>query len=178
VEKELRDWNARKRRRVRLTPCEQRRTAHTSASTLRWRGDNQSLDQVRTAVAHRCVAARRGIERSHFLPDKDPREFDLVFDVKSDGWFNLCTPSATCPQGDGGVQFDCRTLGNGGQTDYSAATTCCARSRRASGRPVRRHAVLYRLDGVGWYWHGHARLHSQEMEVAGIDMLPPEAGVP
>src|SRR5664280_2901440 len=30
-----------------------------------------------------------GIEISRNLPDKEPREYNLVFDVKSDGWFNL-----------------------------------------------------------------------------------------
>jgi NAD(P)-dependent dehydrogenase (short-subunit alcohol dehydrogenase family) len=30
-----------------------------------------------------------GMEISHFLPDKPQREYDLVFDVKADGWLHL-----------------------------------------------------------------------------------------
>ena len=48
------------------------------------------INQVRERSGHIDVLLHAaGIERSHFLPDKDSREFDLVFDVKSDGWFNL-----------------------------------------------------------------------------------------
>jgi len=48
------------------------------------------INQVRERSGHIDVLLHAaGIERSHFLPDKEPREFDLVFDVKSDGWFNL-----------------------------------------------------------------------------------------
>ena len=32
---------------------------------------------------------RRVSSEAIYFPDKDPREFDLVFDVKADGWFNL-----------------------------------------------------------------------------------------
>ena len=62
------------------------------------------------------------MERSHFLPDKDPREFDLVFDVKSDGWFNLLHAIGDMPLG-ATVAFSsvAGRFGNGGQTDYSSA---------------------------------------------------------
>ena len=70
-----------------------------------------------------------GMERSHFLPDKDPREFDLVFDVKSHGWFNLLRAIGDMPLGcDRGVQLDCRPLRQrraGGL--QLPPTTCCAR---------------------------------------------------
>jgi NAD(P)-dependent dehydrogenase (short-subunit alcohol dehydrogenase family) len=40
-----------------------------------------------------------GIEISHFVADKKPSEFDLVFDVKSDGWFNLLSNVSNMPVG-------------------------------------------------------------------------------
>src|SRR5581483_643187 len=50
----------------------------------------QVIEQVRTQSGKIDVLLHAaGMERSHFLPDKDPREFDLVFDVKANGWFNL-----------------------------------------------------------------------------------------
>ena len=63
-----------------------------------------------------------GMERSHFLPDKDAREFDLVFDVKSDGWFNLLHAIGDMPLG-ATVAFSsiAGRFGNAGQADYSAA---------------------------------------------------------
>ena len=53
-----------------------------------------------------------GMERSHFLPDKDPREFDLVFDVKSHGWFNLLRAIGNSAPGRnrGVLQLNCRPL--------------------------------------------------------------------
>ncbi len=63
-----------------------------------------------------------GLERSHFLPDKDASEFDLVFDVKADGWFNLLHAIGDMPLG-ATVAFSsvAGRFGNGGQADYSAA---------------------------------------------------------
>jgi NAD(P)-dependent dehydrogenase (short-subunit alcohol dehydrogenase family)/acyl carrier protein len=101
-----------------------------------------------------------GTERSHFLPDKDPREFDLVFDVKSDGWFNLLRAIGDMPLG-ATVAFSsiAGRFGNAGQTDYSAANDllCKITSSFRTARPATRGIV---------------------MELAGIDMLPPEAGIP
>ena len=84
-----------------------------------------------------------GIERSHFLPDKDPREFDLVFDVKSDGWFNLLHAIGDMPLG-ATVAFSsiAGRFGNAGQTRLQLPpTTCCARSPRASAPRVRQRAA-------------------------------------
>jgi NAD(P)-dependent dehydrogenase (short-subunit alcohol dehydrogenase family) len=63
-----------------------------------------------------------GIERSHFLPDKEAKEFDLVFDVKADGWFNLLKAIGNMPLG-ATVAFSsvAGRFGNAGQSDYSAA---------------------------------------------------------
>ena len=63
-----------------------------------------------------------GLEISHSIADKEPREFDLVFDVKSDGWFNLLHAAGDMPLG-ATVAFSsvAGRFGNAGQTDYSAA---------------------------------------------------------
>ena len=63
-----------------------------------------------------------GLEISRLLPDKEQREFDLVFDVKADGWFNLLHAIGDMPLG-ATVAFSsiAGRFGNGGQTDYSAA---------------------------------------------------------
>jgi NAD(P)-dependent dehydrogenase (short-subunit alcohol dehydrogenase family) len=121
-----------------------------------------------------------GIERSHFLPDKDPREFDLVFDVKSDGWFNLLHAIGDMPLG-ATVAFSsiAGRFGNGGQTDYSSANDllCKITSSFRTTRPATRGIVI---DWTAWGGIGMATRGSipKMMELAGIDMLPPEAGIP
>src|ERR1022692_3529980 len=121
-----------------------------------------------------------GIERSHFLPDKDPREFDLVFDVKSDGWFNLLHAIGDMPL-TATVAFSsiAGRFGNAGQTDYSSANDllCKITSGFRNTRPATRGIVI---DWTAWGGIGMATRGSipKMMELAGIDMLPPEAGIP
>ncbi len=121
-----------------------------------------------------------GLERSHFLPDKDQREFDLVFDVKADGWFNLLHSIGDMPLG-ATVAFSsvAGRFGNGGQTDYSAANDllCKYTSSFRTTRPETRGIVI---DWTAWGGIGMATRGSipKMMELAGIDMLPPEAAIP
>ena len=121
-----------------------------------------------------------GIERSHFLPDKDPHEFDLIFDVKSDGWFNLLHAIGDMPL-TATVAFSsiAGRFGNAGQTDYSSANDllCKITSSFRTTRPNTRGIVI---DWTAWGGIGMATRGSipKMMEVAGIDMLPPEAGIP
>ena len=121
-----------------------------------------------------------GMERSRFLPDKDPREFDLVFDVKSDGWFNLLRAIGDMPLG-ATVAFSsiAGRFGNAGQTDYSSANDllCKITSSFRTTRSATRGIVI---DWTAWGGIGMATRGSipKMMEVAGIDMLPPEAGIP
>ncbi len=121
-----------------------------------------------------------GMERSHFLPDKDPREFDLIFDVKSDGWFNLLRAIGDMPLG-ATVAFSsiAGRFGNAGQTDYSSANDllCKITSSFHTTRPTTRGIVI---DWTAWGGIGMATRGSipKMMEVAGIDMLPPQAGIP
>ena len=139
------------------------------------------IDQVRQRSGRIDVLLHAaGLERSHFLPDKDPREFDLVFDVKADGWFNLLHAIGGMPLG-ATVAFSsiAGRFGNGGQTDYSAANDllCKFTSSFRTTRPLTRGIVI---DWTAWGGIGMATRGSipKMMELAGIDMLPAEAGVP
>ncbi|HSP08096.1 MAG TPA: SDR family NAD(P)-dependent oxidoreductase, partial [Candidatus Dormibacteraeota bacterium] len=121
-----------------------------------------------------------GVEISHVLPDKSPREFDLVFDVKSDGWFNLMRAVGTMPLG-ATVAFTsvAGRFGNGGQTDYAAANDllCKLTSNLRTSRPATRGIAI---DWTAWTGIGMATRGSipKMMELAGIDVIRPEAGVP
>ena len=121
-----------------------------------------------------------GIERSHFLPDKDAREFDLIFDVKCDGFFNLLHAIGDMPLG-ATVAFSsiAGRFGNAGQADYSSANDllCKITSSFRSTRPGTRGIAI---DWTAWGGIGMATRGSipKMMELAGIDMLPPEAGIP
>ncbi|HYB36358.1 MAG TPA: SDR family NAD(P)-dependent oxidoreductase, partial [Mycobacterium sp.] len=120
-----------------------------------------------------------GIEISHTLPDKEPGEFDLVLRVKGDGLFNMLHSVGTMPLGTV-MAFSsvAGRFGNAGQTDYSAANDlqCKVLSSLRRTRPgVRALAV----DWTAWGSIGMATRGSipKIMEMAGVDMLPAEAGV-
>ncbi len=141
----------------------------------------QVIDQVRRRSGRIDVLLHAaGIERSHFLPEKDQQEFNLVFDVKSDGFFNLLRAIGDMPLG-ATVAFSsiAGRFGNAGQTDYSAANDllCKITSGFRTTRPATRGIVI---DWTAWGGIGMATRGSipKIMETAGIDMLSPEAGVP
>jgi acyl transferase domain-containing protein len=121
-----------------------------------------------------------GLDISHSLPDKEPREYDLVFDVKSDGWFNLLNAVGDLPLG-ATVAFSsvAGRFGNVGQTDYSAANDllCKLASAMSTTRPDTRAIVI---DWTAWAGIGMASRGSipKVMELAGIEMLAPDVGVP
>jgi acyl transferase domain-containing protein/NAD(P)-dependent dehydrogenase (short-subunit alcohol dehydrogenase family)/acyl carrier protein len=139
------------------------------------------MEQVRSRSSRIDVLLHAaGIERSHFLPDKTQQEFDLVFDVKSDGFFNLLRAIGNMPLG-ACVAFSsiAGRFGNAGQTDYSAANDLLCKvisNFRSSHRETRAIAI----DWTAWSGIGMATRGSipTMMELAGIDMLPPEAGIP
>jgi acyl carrier protein/NAD(P)-dependent dehydrogenase (short-subunit alcohol dehydrogenase family) len=121
-----------------------------------------------------------GVERSHFLPDKDPKEFDLVFDVKADGWFNLLRAIDDMPLGATvGFSSVAGRFGNAGQADYSSANDllCKIASSFRTTRPQTRGITI---DWSAWGGIGMATRGSipKMMEMAGIEMIPPEAGIP
>jgi acyl transferase domain-containing protein/NAD(P)-dependent dehydrogenase (short-subunit alcohol dehydrogenase family)/acyl carrier protein len=142
---------------------------------------SKAIEQVRKNSGRIDVLLHAaGMERSHFLPDKEPREFDLIFDVKSDGWFNLLHAIGDMPLG-ATVAFSsiAGRFGNAGQTDYSSANDllCKITSSFRKARPNTRGIVI---DWTAWGGIGMATRGSipKMMELAGIDMLPPEAGIP
>jgi acyl carrier protein/NAD(P)-dependent dehydrogenase (short-subunit alcohol dehydrogenase family) len=139
------------------------------------------IEQVRNSSGRIDVLLHAaGIERSHSLADKNQQEFDLVFDIKSNGFFNLLHAIGDMPLG-ALVAFSsiAGRFGNVGQTDYSAANDllCKITSNFRTARPATRAIAI---DWTAWGGIGMATRGSipKIMELAGIDMLPPEAGVP
>jgi NAD(P)-dependent dehydrogenase (short-subunit alcohol dehydrogenase family) len=120
-----------------------------------------------------------GVEVSRALPEKDAHEFDLVHDVKADGWFNVWSAAGELPIG-ATVVFSsvAARFGNAGQTDYSAANDLLCKITSS----FRRHHPLTRalaIDWTAWGGIGMATRGSipRIMEMAGVEVLPPEAGV-
>jgi len=139
------------------------------------------IGQVRERSGHIDVLLHAaGMERSRFLPDKDPREFDLVFDVKADGWFNLLHAIGDMPLA-ATVAFSsiAGRFGNAGQADYSSANDLLCKIA-SSFRTTRPETRAIAIDWTAWGGIGMATRGSipEMMARAGIDMLPPEAGVP
>jgi NADP-dependent 3-hydroxy acid dehydrogenase YdfG len=121
-----------------------------------------------------------GLEISHTLPDKSPSEYDLVFDVKADGLFHCLAGLGEAKLGSLVVFSSIAgRMGNVGQTDYSAANDLLCKMVAAlpSLRPGTRGIAL---DWTAWGGIGMAPRGSipKMMELAGIDMLPPEIGIP
>ncbi|WP_129626348.1 type I polyketide synthase [Candidatus Oscillochloris fontis] len=121
-----------------------------------------------------------GIEISKSMPSKEPREFDMVFDIKADGFFSLLNAAKAIPIG-ATVAFSsvAGRFGNSGQPDYSAANDllCKITSSLRRTRPQTRGIVI---DWTAWGGIGMATRGSipKIMEAAGITMLPPEVGIP
>ena len=139
------------------------------------------LGEVRKSHARVDVLLHAaGLEISHTLDTKPAREFDLVFDVKSDGWFNLLHGLGDTPLGTAVVFSSIAgRFGNGGQTDYSAANDllCKSIANLRNTRPGTRGVAI---DWTAWANIGMASRGSipKMMALAGIDTLPPEIGVP
>ncbi len=114
------------------------------------------------------------------LPNKEPGQFNLVFDVKADGFYHLLRAAKGMPIG-ATVSFSsvAGRFGNNGQSDYSAANDllCKISSSMRGWRPDTRGIAI---DWTAWGEIGMASRGSvpQIMAALGIDMLPPEAGVP
>ena len=138
------------------------------------------VDEVRTRHGRIDVLLHAaGIEISRTLADKAPAEYDRVFDVKADGWFNLMHAAGDLDIG-ATVVFSsvAGRFGNAGQTDYSAANDllCKQTTALARTRPGTRGIAL---DWTAWGGIGMATRGSipTVMAMAGIELLPPEAGV-
>ena len=139
------------------------------------------VDEIRARHGRIDVLVHAGgVEISRKLTDKEPTEFDLVFDIKADGFFSLLRAAEGMPLG-ATVVFSsvAGRFGNDGQTDYSAANEllCTISSWLRKHRPETRAIAI---DWTAWGGIGMATRGSipKIMEAAGIDMLPPEAGIP
>ena len=99
---------------------------------------------------------------------------------RADGWFNLLRAIGDMPLG-ATVAFSsiAGRFGNAGQADYSSANDllCKITSSFRTTRPATRGIAI---DWTAWGGIGMAARGSipKMMELAGIDMLPPEAGIP
>jgi NAD(P)-dependent dehydrogenase (short-subunit alcohol dehydrogenase family) len=139
------------------------------------------IDRVREASGKIDVLIHAaGVEISHFLSDKPRSEFDLVFDVKCDGWHSLLSAIGDMPLKAAMVFSSVAgRFGNGGQTDYSSANDllCKSISYFRSARP---DTLASAIDWTAWGGIGMATRGSipTMMKAAGIDMLAPEAGIP
>jgi acyl transferase domain-containing protein/acyl carrier protein len=165
------------------------RAVEAAGGTVHWyAGDLRDAARVSAIVSEIRGRSPRvdvllhgaGLEISRFLRDKEPGEFDLVFDVKADGFFNLLKALGDMPLG-ATVAFSsvAGRFGNGGQTDYSSANDllCKVSSSFRTTRPGTRGIAL---DWTAWGDIGMATRGSipKMMELAGIDMLPAAAGIP
>ena len=167
-------------------PCERfarraappRTTASTSTDPA---AVGEAVDAIRTQHDRVDVLLHAaGLEISRFLPDKQQREFDLVFDVKSNGWCNLLHALDGVPVG--AVVAFCSVagrFGNGGQTDYSAANGLLG-AAISNLRPTRPDSAASRSTGPRGPGIGMATRGSipKMMEAAGIDVLAPESAIP
>jgi hypothetical protein len=140
-----------------------------------------AMAQVREVSAKVDVLLHAGgLEISRKLPDKQPAEFDLVFDVKADGWFNLLHGLGDTPIG-ATVVFSsvAGRFGNNGQPDYAAANDllCKWTSSLRTSRPA---TLGVAIDWTAWGDIGMATRGSipTVMKAVGIDMLPAAAGIP
>jgi NAD(P)-dependent dehydrogenase (short-subunit alcohol dehydrogenase family) len=139
------------------------------------------IDDVR-AMSGRIdvVLHAAGLEVSRSLGEKEAQEFDLVFDVKSDGWFNIMNAAGDMPVGTT-VAFSsiAGRFGNNGQTDYSSANDLLCKLA-SSFRRTRPGTRAIAVDWTAWSSIGMASRGSipKVMEMAGIEMLDPAVGVP
>ena len=121
-----------------------------------------------------------GLLIDKILPNKEPHQFALVFDVKADGFFSLVKAAKGMPIG-ATVSFSsvAGRFGNNGQSDYSSANDllCKISSSMRTWRPETRGIAI---DWTAWGQIGMASRGSVQaiLESLGVDMLPPEAGVP
>ena len=139
------------------------------------------VDEIRQAYGRIDVLIHAGgllVDRT--LPNKEPQQFNLVFDVKADGFYNIMHAAQDLPIG-AVVCFSsvAGRFGNNGQSDYSAANDLLCKLT-SSMRQWRPETKAIAIDWTAWGEIGMAARGSVPtvMKALGIDMLPPESGVP
>ena len=156
-------------------------TAHYHSVDLR---DGEAVAAIVNQIAENhgridVLLHAAGLEISKGLAKKERAEFELVFGVKADGWFNLMKAAGDLPIG-ATVAFSsvAGRFGNPGQTDYAAANNllCSITSSLRRTRPDTRGIAL---DWTAWAGIGMATRGSipKIMAALGVQMLPPEAGI-
>jgi malonyl CoA-acyl carrier protein transacylase len=147
--------------------------------------DSSSVDAVIKEILAKhgridLIVHAAGLERSRPLDVKEPAEFDLVFDVKAMGMFNLLAATRGADVG-AIVSFSsvAGRFGNAGQTDYSAANDFLCKVTSAM-RTMRPNTRAFVIDWTAWGSIGMATRGSipEIMKRAGIEMLDPVAGIP
>jgi NAD(P)-dependent dehydrogenase (short-subunit alcohol dehydrogenase family) len=164
-------------------------TVESAGGKALWRSANLLDGPALTAIVEEVKSSfgridvlvhAGGIEISRKLSEKEAKEFDLVFDIKADGFFSLLRAAEGMPIG-ATVVFSsvAGRFGNAGQTDYSAANALLCSMSRALRR-TRPETRTIAIDWTAWGGIGMATRGSIPtiMAAAGISMLPPEAGIP
>ena len=139
------------------------------------------IDQVREGSGRIDVLLHAaGMERSHFCRTRSRVSSIWSSTSRATAGSIFCMRSATCRSGQPwrSARLPAR-FGNRGQADYSAANDllCKIASNFRTTRPATRAIAI---DWTAWGGIGMAARGSipKMMELAGIDMLPPEAGIP
>ena len=151
VERELARHRAGPRRRSTRS-----RRSSAAGGTAHWHQvDLTDAEQV-AVVARRCADSGRvdvlmhapGSRSATSCPTSRQREYDLVFDVKADGWLNLLHALRDAPLGSRAIAFSsiAGRFGNAGQTDYAAANDLLCKSA-SQPAPHRGHARASRSTG-------------------------------
>ena len=148
----------------------------------RWRGRGEGHRGCprSAAAASTCCCTPPASSAATSCPTRTRANSTWSSTSRATAGSTCCTPSATCRCGAMvGFSSIAGRFGNGGQTDYSSANDllCKIASSFRSTRPETRAIAI---DWTAWGGIGMATRGSipKVMEMAGIDMLPPEAGVP
>jgi acyl carrier protein len=154
-----------------------------AGGTARWHAvDLTAPDAVRGALqdveAADVVIHAAGLDISHPLTVKPQAEYDLVFDVKADGWFNVLRALRTPPGAIVAFSSIAGRFGNAAQTDYAAANDLLCKAISNLRRTSDSRGIA--IDWTAWAEIGMASRGSipKVMEAAGIAMLPPAVGIP
>jgi acyl transferase domain-containing protein/acyl carrier protein/short-subunit dehydrogenase len=118
-----------------------------------------------------------GLEVSHLIPQKTPKEFRTVHAVKSVGAYNLNWLCRTDPvRRSVAISSISGRFGNAAQLDYSAANEFLNLMARCERRPgVRATSLLW----SGWSGLGMAHRNSfvqEHAESMGLNLIAPDAG--
>ncbi len=128
------------------------------------------IDEIRQEYGRIDVLIHAGgllVDRT--LPNKEPQQFNLVFDVKADGFFHIMHAAQDLPIG-AVLCFSsvAGRFGNNGQSDYSAANDLlCKLTSSMRQLASRDEGDRHRLDRLGRDWHGGARLRAHGDEGPG-----------